>query len=90
MTVLNAAAELQTQPELHTARLQARRAVGAGQDLAAFKQSLDLSAFEPRITGGDARRATLFKAWWKDPIARSAWLEARGEPIVQGASDETG
>ena len=32
----------------------------------------------------------LFRAWWVEPIARSAWLGARGEPIVQGASDETG
>jgi glyoxylase-like metal-dependent hydrolase (beta-lactamase superfamily II) len=78
------------QSMLHTVRLQARRAVAAGQDLAAFKESVDLSTFAPAITGGDARRAALLKDWWSDPIARSAWLEARGEPIVQGASDETG
>ena len=78
------------QSMLHTVRLQARRAVAAGQDLAAFKESVDLSTFAPAITGGDPRRSALFKDWWSDPIARSAWLEARGEPIVQGASDETG
>jgi glyoxylase-like metal-dependent hydrolase (beta-lactamase superfamily II) len=78
------------QAMLREVRAQAARAVAAGQDLAAFKGSLDLSAHEPAIVGDDQRRRTLFQAWWKDPIARSAWLEARGEPIVQGASDETG
>ena len=38
----------------------------------------------------DPKKKLLFNAWWKDPIVRSAWLEARCEPIVQGASDETG
>jgi glyoxylase-like metal-dependent hydrolase (beta-lactamase superfamily II) len=78
------------QSMLHTVRLQARRAVAAGQDLDAFKRSVDLSSFAPAITAGEARRESLFRAWWIDPIARSAWLEAKGLPIVQGASDETG
>jgi glyoxylase-like metal-dependent hydrolase (beta-lactamase superfamily II) len=78
------------QSMLHTVRLQARRAVAAGQDLEAFKKSVDLSTFAPAFTAGEARREMLFRAWWIEPIARSAWLEARGEPIAQGASDETG
>lgn len=78
------------QSMLHSVRLQARRAVAAGQDLAAFKQAVDLAAFAPALTGGDPRLEGLFRAWWVDPIARSAWLEAKGLPIVQGASDETG
>lgn len=62
----------------------------AGTDLAAFKASLDFGPFARGLVGEDARRQSLFRAWWIDPIARSAWLEARGEPILQGASDETG
>jgi Na+/H+ antiporter NhaD/arsenite permease-like protein len=42
------------------------------------------------FTLGEERRQVLWQAWWVSPIARSAWLEARGLPIVQGASDETG
>jgi glyoxylase-like metal-dependent hydrolase (beta-lactamase superfamily II) len=78
------------QSMLRTVRIQARAAVARGLDLAATKQAVDFGELERRITGDDAERKRLFRAWWIDPIARSAWLEARGEPIVQGASDETG
>ncbi|HEX7060537.1 MAG TPA: hypothetical protein VF200_01130 [Woeseiaceae bacterium] len=52
--------------------------------------SVDLSAFEQAFAGDDPERRLKFNACWKQPIARSAWLEARGEEIRQGASDETG
>jgi glyoxylase-like metal-dependent hydrolase (beta-lactamase superfamily II) len=78
------------QAMLRSARAKARVAVAAGSDLAKFKESLDFTPFARGLVGDDARSLSLFKAWWSDPIARSAWLEARGEPIKQGASDETG
>jgi glyoxylase-like metal-dependent hydrolase (beta-lactamase superfamily II) len=78
------------QAMLREVRAQAKTAVAAGHDLATFKQELDFAAHARAIVGDDARKQALFKDWWSDPIARSAWLEARGEPIVQGASDETG
>lgn len=78
------------QAMLRSTRAKAQAAVAAGDDLAKFKASLDLGPFARGLVGDDPRRQGLFKAWWTDPIARSAWLEARGEPIKQGASDETG
>lgn len=78
------------QEMLREVRAQARVAVANGRDLEAFKRELDLTRFASRVVGEDRRMQALFKDWWTDPIARSAWLEARGEPIVQGASDETG
>lgn len=75
---------------LGAVREQAAAAVAQGKDLEATRKAIDLSALEAAFTEGDARRRKLFEAWWKQPIARSAWLEAKGLPIVQGASDETG
>ena len=78
------------QEMLREVRKQVAVAVKQGLDLAATRKAVDLSAFEKHIAGDDPKKKVLFNAWWKDPIVRSAWLEARGEPIVQGASDETG
>ena len=78
------------QAMLRGVRAKAKAAVAAGTDLAAFKAALDFGPFARGLVGDDPRRQGLFRAWWTDPIARSAWLEARGEPILQGASDETG
>jgi glyoxylase-like metal-dependent hydrolase (beta-lactamase superfamily II) len=75
---------------LRSVRAKAQLAVAHGTGLDAFKAALDFTPFARGLVGDDARRLALFKDWWSDPIARSAWLEARGEPIVQGASDETG
>jgi hypothetical protein len=75
---------------LREVRKQVAVCVKQGMDLAATRKAVDLSAFERRIAGEDKTRQLLFDAWWKQPIVRSAWLEARGEPIVQGAADETG
>lgn len=71
-------------------RRQAAESVGAGLDLATTQEKLDLAAFEAEFAGDDEDRQRKFDAWWRRPIARSAWLEARGEEIRQGASDETG
>ena len=78
------------QDMLREVRKQVAACVKQGMDLAATRKAVDLSAFEKRIAGDDKTRQLLFDAWWKQPIVRSAWLEARGEPIVQGAADETG
>lgn len=75
---------------LRAVRAQAAKAVAEGKDLEATRKAVDLSALAAELTGGDPMRERLFDAWWKQPITRSAWLEAKGLPIVQGASDETG
>lgn len=78
------------QDMLREVRKQVGACVRQGMDLEATRQAVDLSAFGKRIAGDDPQKLMLFDAWWKAPIVRSAWLEARGEPIVQGAADETG
>jgi glyoxylase-like metal-dependent hydrolase (beta-lactamase superfamily II) len=78
------------QAMLASVRAQAAKSVAAGLDLDATRAAMDLSAWEKQIAGDDPLRKQLFKAWWRDPITRSAWLEAQGQPIVQGAADETG
>lgn len=75
---------------LREVRAQVGASVAKGLDLEQAKKALDLSALEKAFTLGDERRKVLWQAWWVSPIARSAWLEAKGLPIVQGASDETG
>jgi cyclase len=69
-------------------REQVAAAVAKGLDLEATTKSIDAAALEPAFTSGDPVGKTLFTAWWLNPIVRSAWLEARGEPITQsGKSD---
>jgi cyclase len=71
-------------------RRQVGESVEKGLDLEATRQALDLADFTDEFAGEDEDRRLKFDNWWRLPIARSAWLEARGKPIVQGASDETG
>ena len=71
-------------------RRQVGASVAAGHDLDTTREELDLDAFTDEFAGSDEDARRKFDNWWKQPIARSAWLEARGEPIKQGASDETG
>lgn len=78
------------QAMLAEVRRQVGESVAEGRDLEQTRAALDLSAFEQEFAGDDPDRRLKFNAWWKQPIARSAWLEARGEEIRQGASDETG
>lgn len=75
---------------LREVRRQVGASVAAGLDLEATRSALDLAAFTDEFAGADADARLKFESWWRLPIARSAWLEARGQPIVQGASDETG
>ena len=78
------------QAMLTEVRRQAGASVAKDLDLEATREALDLSPFAEEFAGDDEDRRVKFENWWRLPIARSAWLEARGEPIVQGASDETG
>lgn len=78
------------QAMLTDVRRQASESVAEGLDLDATRKALDLTPFAEEFAGDDEDRRLKFENWWRLPIARSAWLEARGEPIVQGASDETG
>ena len=71
-------------------RRQVGESVAKGLDMEATREALDLAEFTDEFAGEDEDRRTKFENWWRLPIARSAWLEASGEPIVQGASDETG
>ena len=78
------------QAMLTEVRRQAAESVAAGLDLETTQEKLDLAAFETEFAGDDEDRKRKFDAWWRLPIARSAWLEASGKQIRQGASDETG
>ncbi|HEX2139635.1 MAG TPA: MBL fold metallo-hydrolase [Woeseiaceae bacterium] len=78
------------QAMLAEVRRQAAESVTAGIGLEATQEQLDLAGFEAEFAGDDEDRKRKFDAWWRRPIARSAWLEASGEEIRQGASDETG
>jgi glyoxylase-like metal-dependent hydrolase (beta-lactamase superfamily II) len=78
------------QAVLREVRTQVGAAVAKGLDLEATRKAVDLTSFRKEFIGGDAYQQQLFDAWWTSPIVRSAWLEAKGQPIVQGASDETG
>ncbi len=71
-------------------RRQVGQSVADGLDLNATREALDLSEFVDEFAGDDEDARLKFDNWWRQPIARSAWLEARGEPILQGAADETG
>jgi glyoxylase-like metal-dependent hydrolase (beta-lactamase superfamily II) len=71
-------------------RRQVGESVAKGHDLETARDELDLASFIDEFAGSDEDARRKFDNWWRQPIARSAWLEARGEPIKQGASDETG
>lgn len=75
---------------LRDVRAQVGAAVERGLDLEATRKAVDLAAWRRRLAGEEPSRAALFEGWWTSPIVRSAWLEAKGLPIAQGASDETG
>ena len=78
------------QAMLAEVRRQAAESAAAGFGLEATREKLDLGTFEAEFAGDDEDRKRKFEAWWRRPIARSAWLEATGKEIRQGASDETG
>jgi glyoxylase-like metal-dependent hydrolase (beta-lactamase superfamily II) len=67
-------------------REQVAASVAKGLDLEATRKALDTSSFAAAYTLDDPLRKQLFDAWWVRPITRSAWLEARGEPIVQSGT----
>lgn len=58
----------------------------AAQGLTLDQTSLrvDFAAQKQIFAGDDRWRRYLFDLYWVEPIVRSAWLEARGEPILQG------
>lgn len=65
----------------------ARTAVAAGQDLEAFQAGFSFGRLQAEMTGGDRVLDYLFDVWWRQPISRSAWLQASGRPIVQGPAE---
>ncbi|HSD68919.1 MAG TPA: MBL fold metallo-hydrolase [Woeseiaceae bacterium] len=78
------------QAMLAEVRRQVGISVSQGHDLEATRKELDLASFIDEFAGDDADARLKFDNWWQQPISRSAWLEASGEPIRQGAADETG
>ncbi len=71
-------------------RRQVGESVSKGHDLESTREELDPASFIDEFAGDDADARLKFDNWWIQPISRSAWLEASGEPIKQGAADETG
>ena len=65
-------------------RAQATIAVAQGQNLEAFRASLDTAEWQTRFAAEDPLLQRLFQAWWVTPFSDSAWREASGLPIVQG------
>lgn len=57
---------------------QADTAVAAGQDLEAFRETVDFEAHRPGFTGGDPLLDSRWKVWFTDPIVEAAWNEASG------------
>jgi len=86
----DAASLRQHQALLREVRAQVAAAVARGLDLEATRKAVDLTAWRRTLAGDEPYPTMLFEGWWTSPIVRSAWLEAKGLPIVQGASDETG
>ncbi len=62
-------------------------AAAQGATLEEARQRLDLGTLAESFTGGDARRQALFEAWFVQPFSSSAYKEAKGQPIVQGARE---
>lgn len=58
---------------------QTEALVAEGLDEEEVASRLDFTSVEPRFTGGDAFLAGRFSAWFKRPIARSAFRIASGE-----------
>lgn len=62
-------------------------AAAQGATLDEARKRLDLGPLAEKFTGGDARRKALFEAWFVQPFSSSAYKEAKGQPIVQGARE---
>lgn len=72
---------------------QADAAVAAGQDLEAFRTSVDFETHRPGFTGDDPFLDSRWKVWFTQPIVEAAWNEAKGidsEQLVKAAEDEHG
>ena len=53
--------------------------------LEAIREQLNFSEIQARITHDEPLLTRLFEQWWVEPFSLSAWKEASGEPITQGA-----
>ncbi|MCG8434874.1 MAG: hypothetical protein MJA83_12660, partial [Gammaproteobacteria bacterium] len=58
--------------------------VAAGGDLAAVREQINIGKFRKRYTNGDPLLEVLFNNWFYQPITKSAYKQAKGEPIIQG------
>ncbi len=54
-----------------------------GLSLKTVEEKVDLSAQRKAFVGDDPWLGQWFDQYWSEPIVRSAYKEARGEPIVQ-------
>jgi len=57
---------------------QAESLVAQGKSLEETRAAIDFSAAEKRFTGGDPLLALFFNGWFKQPISKAAYNEARG------------
>jgi glyoxylase-like metal-dependent hydrolase (beta-lactamase superfamily II) len=59
-----------------------------GLSLEEVRERVDFSA-QTDIFGTTPRLRATFEGYWLTPMVENAWLEARGEPIVQGGGEST-
>jgi glyoxylase-like metal-dependent hydrolase (beta-lactamase superfamily II) len=69
-------------------RSQVGAAVAAGLTLQDTRGRVDLSVQRQIFAGDNGWRRIIFDYYWVEPIVQSAYLEARGEPILQGDHPE--
>lgn len=69
-------------------RAQVGAAAAAGLTLEQTRQRVDFSAQRQIFAGDDGWRRIIFNYYWVEPIVESAYLEASGEPILQGDHPE--
>lgn len=69
-------------------RVQVGPLAARGLPIEQVREQLDFSSQRETFAGADRWRRLIFDYYWVAPIVQSAWLEARGEPILQGDHPE--
>jgi glyoxylase-like metal-dependent hydrolase (beta-lactamase superfamily II) len=73
---------------IEAVRNQVKRSAGEGLDAKAARAALKLDGQAAFFTGGDPWLKRWFDSYFTDPLAASAWKEAKGLPIVQSLGGE--
>lgn len=69
-------------------RAQVGAAAAEGLTLEQTRERVDFSTQRQIFAGDDGWRRIIFNYYWVEPIVESAYLEAKGEPILQGDHPE--